>query len=154
MSNPTGKKEGCCPKCAGDVDDISQTNPYTCQETRCPCHTKKEDNKRMIGNLASTGVGKLLPKKEDWEQDFDKEFGDLTLGILSGGKGSPVFVNNELEVPRLKNFIHRQREEAAREERKRILALLPKYMMMPEDSGKTRVEASLLDRICAAITKE
>lgn len=44
----------------------------------------------------------------DWEIAFDVEFGKLTLGTLSGDEKSPVFVNNDLEIPRLKNFIKRE----------------------------------------------
>lgn len=40
---------------------------------------------------------------------------DLILGTLSGEKGSPVFVNNELEVPRLLNFIETEISRTERE---------------------------------------
>jgi hypothetical protein len=42
-----------------------------------------------------------LHKKEE----FENQFGKLILGILTNDKGGPVFVNNDLEVPRLKSFI-------------------------------------------------
>lgn len=49
---------------------------------------------------------KTLPTlREEIEEEFEKEFGDLTLGILSGDEKSPVFINNELEKPRLKSFL-------------------------------------------------
>lgn len=53
--------------------------------------------------------------KEPWIEKFDKEFGKLTLGTLSGDIGSPVFHNNELEVPRLKSFISQEIEKACNE---------------------------------------
>lgn len=45
------------------------------------------------------------PEVPDWEKEFDTQFKGITLGFLSGEEGSPVFHNNKLEVPRLKNFI-------------------------------------------------
>lgn len=80
-------------------------------------------------------------------KNFESEFGNLTLGILSGSKYSPVFVNNELEKPRLINWLlsaFKKIESAARvdltteqdgynngvkDERERILASL-KYQML------------------------
>ena len=57
--------------------------------------------------------------KEGWRERYKEQFGDLTLGTLAGAKGSPVFHNNELEVPRLLNFIESElatvREEAYKE---------------------------------------
>lgn len=50
---------------------------------------------------------KCHPINREWEALWNKEFGNLTLGIVTGEKRSPVFVNNDLEVPRLKNFISR-----------------------------------------------
>lgn len=43
--------------------------------------------------------------ESDWREEYRARFGNLTLGILSGDKGSPVFVNNDLEVSRLLSFI-------------------------------------------------
>lgn len=60
-----------------------------------------------------------MTTKEQLHAEFEEQLGDLTLGILSGEKGSPVFVNNELEKPRLMNFLDqaydRIREESLRE---------------------------------------
>jgi len=63
------------------------------------------------------------PKKEGWEEEFDDYFGHLVLGTLSGDEKSPVFVNNELEVPRLKNFIRTLLAQATEKSDKLVEAI-------------------------------
>ena len=58
---------------------------------------------------------------EEWEIEFRKQFGDLTLGLLVNGKNSPVFVNNDLELPRLKSFISSTIKSSIEEERAEIM---------------------------------
>lgn len=63
-------------------------------------------------------------------EEFEQEFGELVLGNLSGEKGSPVFVNNELENPRMLSWLRSALEEmyeaGRKEERERIVAELKK----------------------------
>lgn len=47
----------------------------------------------------------MEPEKKDVWEELDFFTKDMVIGILSGDKNSPVFVNNDLEMPRLKNFI-------------------------------------------------
>lgn len=81
-------------------------------------HKKKKENMFEYSGVAfyTTQRKKMKkePKQESWEEEWGRRFGKLVLGTLSGDEKSPVFVNNELEVPRLLNFI-RSTIEAERE---------------------------------------
>lgn len=68
-----------------------------------------------------------MTTKEQLHAEFDERFGDLTLGILSGEKGSPVFVNNELEKPRLMNFLDQAYDRIREEALGEVLSLLKEH---------------------------
>lgn len=75
-----------------------------------------------------------MTASDTWEREFDKAFGNCILGVLSGDKSSPVFVNNEIEMPRLKSFI-RATLKAQRikdlEEIERLVGRLDKWAIHP-----------------------
>jgi len=47
----------------------------------------------------------LLEVIEEGREGFDVLMEGKTIGTLSGDKSSPVFVNNDLELPRIKNYL-------------------------------------------------
>lgn len=100
-----------------------------CRNTSCPCHTQpnkgnqipyrsdvKKDGWPQV--IQSTNMLANAVRQGKWIESFNQEFGKMIIGTLSGDKSSPVFVNNELEVPRLKSFIAKEKEESYQEGKK------------------------------------
>ena len=89
-----------------------ESNPITIAMIEEAARLSNEKQREIVG---------MVNQKESWEDEFQKEFDNLTLGKLSGDKGSPVFINNDLEVSRLKSFIREKIAEARQEERDNML---------------------------------
>lgn len=143
----TDEGKRCCEKCdyRSWVDGEMEVE---CRNSKCPCHEHKA--------------------VEGWEEEFAKEFGNLVLGLETNGPGGPVFVNNKLEVPRLKNFISslilKSKEETHEVcevigyqkglkdgrnlERERILAALPEIAyVMPQHNASEQYHIGVQNEI-------
>lgn len=66
--------------------------------------------------------------KEGWEETFDTDFKGIIVGILSDPNDpkSHVFMNNDLELARLKNFIRSALHQAEQRVVHEIIYLLDK----------------------------
>ena len=66
---------------------------------------KKSTKLKTDAYILNPKYEESTPQSEEWEEEFDKYFDGLTIGILTGDRTQPVLQNNEMEVPRLKSFI-------------------------------------------------
>lgn len=96
-----------------------------CKYPHCSVLLHASDNDLCLKHIPKpTPVFNTLPTHTTHTKErFKKEFPDIVLGTLSSpdDKLSPVFINNELEIPRLLSFIDSECTIRERETEERVI---------------------------------